>query len=202
MRLCEYFVKLKVKTPNTRKYKHTYTYIYIYIYINTRFQKRCNLKIYIKYIWVPELNYPWWNSFAHCTPWLVYKLVRLYPSSRRAGPRSLLALRHVRFSARARGNVCGKGMALLMSLDPLASPVLFVCLFFFFHHSLILTLSWAKKRPCRSADIDGPLASFCQSINQSEEGLNSNRDLIVRVFQSLIMAITFSSHKPCNVYIL
>ena len=30
MRLCEYFVELKVKTPNTRKYKHTYTYIYIY----------------------------------------------------------------------------------------------------------------------------------------------------------------------------
>ena len=126
MRLCEYFVKLKVKTPNTRKYKHTYTYIYI----NTRFQKRCNLKIYIKYIWVPELNYPWWNSFAHCTPWLVYKLVRLYPSSRRAGPRSLLALRHVRFSARARGNVCGKGMALLMSL---ASSI---CLFVFFFSSL------------------------------------------------------------------
>ena len=42
---------------------------------------------------------------------------------------------------RAWGNVCGKGMALIMSLDPLDLPVLFVCLFvFFFHHSLILTL--------------------------------------------------------------
>ena len=82
----------------------------------------------------------------------------------------------------------------------LASSIcLFVC---FFHHSLILTLSWAKKRPYRSADIDGPLASFCQSINQSEEGLNSNRDLIIRVFKSLIVAITFSSHKACNVYTL
>ena len=104
---------------------------------------------------------------------------------------------------RAWGNVCGKGMALIMSLDPLDLPVLFVCLFvFFFHRSLILTLSWAKKRPCRSADIDGPLASFCQSINQSEEGLSSNRDLIIRVFKSLIVAITFSSHKACNVYTL
>ena len=33
------------------------------------------------------------------TPRLVYKLVRSYPTSRRAGPRSLMALRQVRFSA-------------------------------------------------------------------------------------------------------
>ena len=170
MRLCEYFVKLKVKTPNTRKYKHTYTYIYIYIYINTRFQKRCNLKIYIKYIWVPELNYPWWNSFAHCTPWLVYKLVRLYPSSRRAGPRSLLALRHVRFSARARGNVCGKGMALLMSLDPLASPVLFVCLFFFF-----ITASYLLYHERRNARAE-VLILTAHSQAFANQSTNQRRD--------------------------
>ena len=83
----------------------------------------------------------------------------------------------------------------------LASPVSFF-FFFSFSHGLKLTLSRVKKRPCRSADIDGPLASFWQSINQSEEGLNSNRDLIIHVFKSLIVAFTFSSHKPCNVYIL
>ena len=75
---------------------------------------------------------------------------------------------------------------------PLASQVLFC---FVFSHGLILTLSWVNKRPYRSADIDGPLASSCQSINQSEKVLNSNRDLIIRVFKSLIVAFTFSSHK-------
>ena len=83
----------------------------------------------------------------------------------------------------------------------LASPVSFF-FFFSFSHGLKLTLSRVKKRPRRNADIDGPLASFWQSINQSEEGLNSNLDLIIRVFKSLIVAFTFSSHKPCNVYIL
>ena len=94
-----------------------------------------------------------------------------------------------------------EGAALKMSLDPLPRPFLFF-FFFSFSHGLKLTLSRVKKRPRRSADIDGPLASFWQSINQSEEGLNSNLDLIIRVFKSLIVAFTFSSHKPCNVYIL
>ena len=76
---------------------------------------------------------------------------------------------------------------------PLASPVS-SC--FFFSHGLILTLSWVNKRPYRSADIHGLLASSCQSINQSEKVLNSNRDLIIRVFKSLIVPFTFSSHKP------
>ena len=76
---------------------------------------------------------------------------------------------------------------------PLASPVLFC---FVFSHGLILTLSWVNKRPYRSADIHGLLASSCQSINQSEKVLNSNRDLIIRVFKSLIVPFTFSSHKP------
>ena len=64
-----------------------------------------------------------------------------------------------------------------MSLDPLPRPFFFF-FFFFFPHGLILTLSPVKKRPRRSADIDGPLASFWQSINQSEEGPNLNLDLI------------------------
>ena len=33
-------------------YIYMYMYIYIYIYNNTRFQKRCNLKIYMKYIYI------------------------------------------------------------------------------------------------------------------------------------------------------
>ena len=82
---------------------------------------------------------------------------------------------------------------------PLASPVFFV---YIFSHGLILTLSWVKKRPNRSADIDGLLACSCQSINQSEKVLNSNRDLIIRVFKSLIVAFTFTSHKPFNGYFL
>ena len=72
MRLCEYFVKLKVKTPNTRKYKHTYTYIYIYIYINTRFQKRCNLKIYIPRL-TSSFLYSSFDAFDDILSFISYK---------------------------------------------------------------------------------------------------------------------------------
>ena len=87
-------------------------------------------------------------------------------------------------------------MALIMSLDPLTHRF---CLFIFFspsHTNFVVV----KKRPYRSADIDGLLACSCQSINQSEKVLNSNRDLIIRVFKSLIVAFTFTSHKPFDGY--
>ena len=128
--------------------------------------------------------------------------MRLNPSSRRAGEQALdhywpcgtCIFPPTRRFATSQGKCLREGYGTSNEARPtcLASSI---CLFVFFHRSLIL-------RPYRSADIDGPLASFCQSINQSEEGLNSNRDLIIHVFKSLIVAITFSSHKPCNVYIL
>ena len=48
---------------------------------------------------------------------------------------------------RAWGNVCGKGMALIMSLDPLDLPVLFVCLFFFFSSQLNTYFIVSKETP-------------------------------------------------------
>ena len=80
----------------------------------------------------------------------------------------------------------------------LASSIcLFAC---FFHHNLIL---YHERRNARAEVLilTAHSQAFAnQSINQSEEGLNSNRDLIISVFKSLIVAITFSSHKACKVY--
>ena len=71
------------------------------------------------------------NAFLlpNYTSRLVYKLVRLYPTSRRAGPRSLMALRQVRFSTHKK--ICDEP-------GSLASPVFFFfffCFCFFFSQS-------------------------------------------------------------------
>ena len=106
--------------------------------------------------------------------------------------------------ATSQGKCLREAMALLMSQDPLASPVLFVCLFvclFVFSSQPHTYFIVGEETPVQKCWYWRPTRKLLP-INQSEEGLNSNHDLIIRVFKSLIVAITFSSHKACKVHTL
>ena len=139
--------------------------------------------------------------------WFI-NLCDCFPSSRRAGPRSSLALRHVRFSAHKK--ICDEPGEMFAgsygtSNEPrptcLAGSVcLFVCLFVFSSqpHTYFIV---GEETPVQKCWYWRPTRKLLP-INQSEEGLNSNHDLIIRVFKSLIVAITFSSHKACKVHTL
>lgn len=137
-------------------------------------------------------------TWSNSQQYVYYQQLQASGPSIIIGPAARAFLRPQEDLWRAWGNVCREGVALIMSLDPLTRRS---CLFIFFspsHTNFVVgeetpvQKCWYLRPTRMQLPINRPI--------RSEKVLNSNRDLIIHVFKSLIVAFIFSSHKPFNVY--
>ena len=106
-------------------------------------------------------------TWSNSQQYVYYEQLQASGPSIIIGPAARAFLRPQEDLWRAWGNVCREGVALIMSLDPLPRRFCFVLFCFFSRPDTYFVVG--NKRPYRSTDIDGLLASSCQSIDQSDQ---------------------------------